>query len=313
MEGMKNQAEIVLNALEPLRTVAAGEVVSGVQVCPVGDWPNGGRNQHCTEEVLNRVAARWRAEGSPEVLVDFEHRAEEKSVTSDTSAAAWASNFRVEPGRGLVADFRMTDVGAEAVSNRRLRYLSVAWDVDRKSREPLKINSIALTNKPNIPVEPVLNKEPTGEDVKNTEPGEPAERNEKMNELKQVLGLPEDADEAAVLSAVKALQEAKAAAEAEKAEREAEAFAEENKAKCDKAVLKAQFLANKAVATALVGGIPAPAAKEEPPAQQILNKTEAKTPGTDDVVAQLNKLPAGKARVEFVSAHAAELAAASKI
>lgn len=292
------------------KTVAAGETVRNVQICPVGDWPNGGKNQHCTEAALNRLVAQWRAEGSPEVLVDFEHRAEEKSVTSDTSAAAWASNFRVEPGRGLVADFRMTDVGAEAVSNRRLRFLSVAWDVDRESREPLKINSIALTNKPNIPVDPVLNKKPTGEDVKNTEPGDPAERNEKMNELKKIIGLPEDADEAAVLSAVKVLQEAKAAAEAEKAEQEAETFAELNKAKCDKAVLKAQYLANKEVATALVAAIPAP---EAMPAQQILNKGAAKDPQRDDVVAELNKLPAGKARVEFVKAHAAELAAAAKI
>lgn len=308
---MKNQAEIILNA--PLRKVEAGDVVDGVQVCPVGDWPNGGRNQHCTEEALNRVAERWKAEGAPEVLVDFEHRAEEKSVTSDTSAAAWASNFRVEPGRGLVADFRMTDVGAEAVSNRRLRFLSVAWDVDLKTREPRKINSIALTNKPNIPVDPVLNKEPPAEDVKNTEPGEPAERNGNMNELRQLLGLPDEADDAAVLSAVKALVDAKAAAEAEKADAEAEAFAEENKAKCDKAVLKAQYLANKDVATALVAAIPAPAASEEKPAQQILNKGDAKTPEAEDVVAELNKLPAGKARVEFVAAHAAELAVASKM
>lgn len=303
---MKNQTEIMWH-------IEAGAVLGGVQICPVGDWPTEGRNQHCSEEALTRLVERWRADGSPEVLVDFEHRAEEKSVTSDTAAAAWASNFRVEPGRGLVADFRMTDVGAEAVGNRRLRYLSVAWDVDRKSRAPLKINSIALTNKPNIPVEPVLNKEPTGEDVKNTEPGEPAERNEKMNELKQVLGLPEDADEAAVLSAVKSLLESKAAAEREKADQEAEAFAEQNKAKCDKAVLKAQYLANKEVASALVAAIPEPAAKPEPPAQQILNKGDAKNPETTDVVAELNKLPAGKARVEFAMAHAAELAAASKI
>lgn len=293
-------------------TVGAGDVVRAVQVCPVGDWPNDGKNQHCTEEALNRVVERWKADGAPEILVDFEHQAEQGG-TSDTSAAAWASNFRVEPGRGLVADFRMTDVGAEAVSNRRLRYLSVAWYVNKETREPMRITSIALTNKPNIPVGPVLNKEQTGEDVKNTEPDDPAERNGNMNELKQLLGLPDEADDAAVLSAVKALVEAKAAAEAEKADAEAEAFAEENKAKCDKAVLKAQYLANKAVATALVAAIPAPAAPAEKPAQQILNKAAATTPQKDDVVAQLNKLPAGKARVEFVAAHAAELAAAAKM
>lgn len=114
-------------------TVGAGDVVRAVQVCPVGDWPNDGQNQHCSEEALNRVVERWKADGAPDILVDFEHQAEQGG-TSDTSAAAWASNFRVEPGRGLVADFRMTDVGAEAVSNRRLQYLSVAWYVNKETR-----------------------------------------------------------------------------------------------------------------------------------------------------------------------------------
>lgn len=302
---MKNQDGIVLDA--PMRKVEAGEVLPGVQVCPAGEWPAASGNQHCTEEALNRVAERWKAEGAAEVLVDFEHRAEQGG-TSDTTAAAWANNFRVEPGRGLVADFRMTDAGAEAVSNRRLRFLSVAWLVNKATREPLKITSIALTNKPNIPVAPVLNrKEPEGENL------EQANERTNMDELKKILGLGDGATDEDVASAVKALVEAKAAAEAEKAEQEAEAFAEANKAKCDKDVLKAQFLANREVATALVAGIPSPAAKAEPPAQQILNKGEAKTPAATDVVAELNKLPAGKARVEFVAAHAAELAAAAQI
>lgn len=292
-------------------TVAAGEVLPGVQICPVGDWPNGGRNQHCTEEALNRVVERWKADGGQEVLVDFEHQAE-AGGTSDTSAAAWASHFRVEPGRGLVADFRMTDVGAEAVSNRRLRFLSVAWLVNNETREPERITSIALTNKPNIPVSPVLNRaEPDNEDTLEMT----TERTDMdIKELAALLGLDENATAEDVKAAVQALLEAKAEAEKEKNECEAEKFAEENKAKCDKAVLKAQYLANREVAKALVAAIHAePAAQAAKPAQQILNKADAKTPDKDDVVAQLNKLPAGKARVEFVAAHAEELAEAAKI
>lgn len=136
-----------------------------------------------------------------------------------------------------------------------------------------------------------------------------------IKELAALLGLDDNATAEDVKAAVQALLEAKAEAEKEKNECEAEAFAEENKAKCDKAVLKAQYLANKEVAKALVAAIHAapaapPAAK---PAQKLLNKADAKTPDKDDVVAQLNKLPAGKARVEFVAAHAAELAEAAKI
>ena len=36
----------------PDRTVAAGEVVENVQICPIGEFPNGDREQHCTAEAL---------------------------------------------------------------------------------------------------------------------------------------------------------------------------------------------------------------------------------------------------------------------
>jgi phage I-like protein len=289
---------------EPLpdRTVAAGETIEGVQLCPVGDWPNGGRPQRCTAEALRNVVEAWKADGSREILVDFEHNAEQGG-TSDTSAAAWATNLRVDPERGLVADFRMTDAGAAAVSNRRLRFLSVAWLVDRATREPLRLTSIALTNKPNIPVAPVLNREPPAATTV-----EETQGNQNMEKLKELLGLGPEATDDDVAAAVKALQDKVAESDRAAAEREAEEFAEANKAKADRNVLKAQFLANREVAKALVAAIPEPKAPET--AQRLLNKSDAKTPEAADIVKELNKLPAGKARADFVMAHAAELAAA---
>jgi phage I-like protein len=280
----------------PDRTVAAGEILEGVQLCPVGEWKTGEKAQHCTEEALQGVCKRWQAAGSPEILVDFEHQAE-AGGTSDTSAAAWATNLRVEPGKGLVADFRMTDLGAEAVSNRRLRFLSVAWGLDRKTREPVELYSIALTNKPNIPVEPVLNKD---------NPQTPKDPN--MDKLKSLLGLAPDATEEDIASAVAALKTRLDELESAAADAEAETFAETNKAKADKAVLKAQYLANKEVAKAIVEAIPepkAPAAPEAP--QQILNKAGAKTPARSPLEKVANcKTP--EERVAYMQAHRGEFA-----
>jgi phage I-like protein len=300
----------------PDRTVAAGEILEGVQLCPVGEWKNGEKAQHCTEEALQGVCNRWQAAGSPEILVDFEHQAE-AGGTSDTSAAAWATNLRVEPGKGLVADFRMTDLGAEAVSNRRLRFLSVAWGLDRKTREPVELYSIALTNKPNIPVEPVLNRVPMHlppefrltPDLNEQTPT----KDPNMDKLKSLLGLAPDATEEDIASAVAKLKTRLDELESAAADAEAETFAETNKAKADKAVLKAQYLANKEVARAIVEAIPAPKAPETPAeTQQILNKAGAKTPrAKEDVVKELNKLPAGEARVKFVLKHQDELAEAA--
>ncbi len=307
---MKNHEIAHLTNRESLpdRTVAAGEVLKNVQICPVGDWVGAKGNQHCSPEALQRVVDFWQEDGSQEILVDFEHNAE-AGGTSDTSAAAWVTNLRFDNARGLVGDFKMTDLGAEAVSNRRLRFLSVAWYVNKETREPMKITSIALTNKPNIPVDPVLNREP-GPGVVNVEEKKGSTMD--MEKLKKALGLPDDATEDQILAAIKEGVDAKsqaaelqANAERAAAEKEAEEFAEQNKDKLDKAVLKAQFLANKEVAKALVAAIPAPKA---PAAQQVLNKGNAQEPEASDLVKELNKLPAGEKRCRFVMEHAKELA-----
>ena len=295
---------------EPIgrESVAPGETIENVQICPVGDFPNGGREQHCTLEAFENVVATWKKLGSKEILVDFEHKCE-AGGTSDTSAAAWATNLRVDNKLGLVADFKMTDLGAEAVSNRRLRFLSVAWFVNKETHEPMVIRSIALTNKPNIPVAPVLNREPSG--VVNVE----EKKGPNMDKIKEALGLSPDATDEEILAAIEEAKKAKEEAaelkaNAEKAalDAEAEKFAEENKAKCDKAVLKAQYIANKEVAKALVAAIPTPKA----PAQTILNKGTSDAPkvaltlNKEDARAQMASLPAEK-RAEFYQNHKAEI------
>ncbi len=163
-------------------------------------------------------------------------------------------------------------------------------------------------------MDPVLNREP-GPGVVNVEEKKGSTMD--IETLKQALGLPDDATEEQILSAIKDGVDAKAKAaelqanaERAAAEKEAEEFAEKNKAKLDKAVLKAQFLANKEVAKALVEAIPEPKPAPET-AQQILNKGAAKSPETPDIIKELNKLPAGEKRCHFVIEHAKELAEAA--
>ena len=81
-------------SLLPDREVRPGEVIENVQICPVGDFPHGDSQQHCTLEALRNVVDDWKRSGSKEILVDFEHRSEE---TDDTSAAAWV-NFIMGAG-----------------------------------------------------------------------------------------------------------------------------------------------------------------------------------------------------------------------
>ena len=280
-------------------TVQPGETLPAVQLCPFGNFPGEKSMQVCDRAAFEQLIADWRANGAKEILMDFEHQSEVERIDSDTRAAAWISNLAIDDERGLVGDVKFTDQGAEAVSNRRLRFLSCTWYTDKQGR-PMKMTTVALTNKPNIPVAPILNKvKVEGEGEASTvhlhlNPSPNKQKGSEMDieKLKQALGLPAEATEEQVLAAIKEGQDAKAKAaelqaKAEKAalEKEADEFAEANAKKCNKDVLKAQYIANKDVAKALVAGIP-----DAPDVQRVLNKQTAKTPSArEEVVLQRNK------------------------
>lgn len=292
---------------EPLPdTARPGDVLTAVQLCPFGSFPGEKSLQVCDRAAFEQLVADWKANGSPEILMDFEHQSEVDRIDSDTRAAAWITNLAVDDARGLVGDLRLTDAGADAIANRRLRFLSPTWYTDGGGR-PAHMTSVALTNKPNIPVAPILNKGPAP-GVKHVE--ETKGPNMDVNKIKEALGLPADATDEQVLAAVKEGRDAKSRAakmqaEAEKAalDKEAEEFAEKNAGKCDKEVLRAQYVANKEVARALVAGIPA--AKEEP--QKILNKGKAPAAGADAAGRELQR---NKALSEYRAAHKCDFATA---
>ena len=209
------------------KTVAPGETVPGVQLCPFGEYQGSQRIQICDRQAFEQVIADWQGGGEKEILMDFEHKSEVDKIDSDTRAAAWISNLAIDDERGLVGDLKLTDEGADAVSNRRLRFLSPVWPLDDEGR-PTHLKSVALTNTPNIPVAPVLNKAQPGDtNVEDTK------ENENMDKIKTALGLAPEASEEDVLNAVNALVQKNKDAEAAALEKEADEFAEANKLKLD--------------------------------------------------------------------------------
>ena len=279
-----------MNSKELPDLVQCGDVLVAVQLCPFGDWPNGGTVQKCDEVAFNKLVEKWRESGGREIICDFEHRFEDPSLTSDTSAAAWITNLAVNKERGLVGDLKFTDAGAQAVTSRRLRFLSPVWTLDADGR-PDRLRSVALTNKPAIPVACVLNRapQPVTETVE-----EPERKN--MDKLKELLGLAPEASEEEIVAAVTALQEQVAQANKEKEDAEAEFFAEEHKAVCNKESLKKAYLLNKEAAKELVAGLAKP---EKSAAPVIPNKP---------VLASLGKTPEVKANKSAADARA-EMAA----
>lgn len=213
-----------------------------VQLSPYGEFPQTREDgtqvrQVCDEEAFRRLVDSFEPGDVP---VDFDHGIE--SDDGSTRAAAWISRIWVDPDKGLMASLALTPSGEEAIVGREYRYLSPAWILAEDGR-PEKLVSVAFTNRPNLPVTPVMNaRKPVATmvalNISNSASGAAGglttnPNKIKMEELKKALGLDETADEAAVIASVQALLSEIEQMRREKAEAEMEAEAEEFANACD--------------------------------------------------------------------------------
>ena len=243
-----------------------------IQLAPEGRYPQvvdddsaeGGQRE--VVQVLDRQAmdtlvanfdkARAEAEAKGQkygVLVDADHSSE---TSTNTAAMGWVTKLFVDPEKGLMAEIDPTSEGVEKINGKVYRFVSGAWTLDDDDR-PVELVSIGLTNKPNLPVAPMINSAAknadgtegagdggdagpqvvtrdddapveTADDADKGETGEPEappdnaaqnadagdgegvetqKETEDMNEIKTLLGLPEEATEEDIAAAVSALVE----------------------------------------------------------------------------------------------------------
>lgn len=251
-----------MSVLELPKRVAAGDEIE-VQLAPLGEWPvtikgKDGKRERIKQLFDAEACAAVVGNFTGELLVDLDHAS---VIGSNTRAYAWVTALRSDEQLGLVGTFRFTEAGAEAVNSKEYRYVSVFWFLDKENR-PLLLDSVALTNRPNLPVRPVLNRQdapPPENDLENK-----PERKPNMDKLKELLGLPADATDEAVAEAVASLKARLEELDNAARNAEAETFAAANAELVqDKAALKDAYLANKELAAAMVANFKRPAA---PPA-----------------------------------------------
>ena len=304
---MKNQ---ILNSSDKVQSGGA----LAVQLAPFGDFKGvlhstDGKTkpivQHLDRAAFDRILNAWTADGSPELLVDVDH---DSCEGGSTKAFAWASNLRIEEG-GLFADFKFTDAGAAAVNAREYRFVSPVFDCGDDG-QVLALSSVALTNRPNLPVSCVLNRESTGDINVEDNKGKP-----NMEKILSALGLGPDASEDDAVAAVEALQKKVADSEAAALNAEAEKFADENKDRIEnrQAVIDLYVKNGKDVATAFLAAFKAPAKAPEKPAQTVLNAKTGVPPAASSPLRDgLAKCRNAAERCAYVTAHAAEFAAEGK-
>jgi phage I-like protein len=228
--------------------------------------------------------------------VDYDH-----GDSRGTEAAGWLTELKVEPGYGLAGVAEFTPGGAQMLSTKTYRWPSVEWELDAAGR-PCRLLAVALTNRPNLPVQAILNSD--SETKTKTPKTKPP-----MEAILAALGLAADAGEAAALAAIKALQDAADAANAAALETAANAFVAANSAlilpaKRDE-VKAAYKLCPEAVKNAFAHLAP-------PPPPRVVNSFAAKTPaqpsgsGVANHREAMAALPPGE-RKAYYAAHKNEI------
>lgn len=260
---------------------------------------------------LGAVAAAFE-EGEP-LLVDREHWS---IATGDSAAMGWIIRVELrgdgsEPADGLWCLIRWTDVGADMVAHRRLRWLSPVWDTDDDGR-PVRLICAALTNTARFKdaLNPVVNKADGAQTE--TAPGLVGKEvnNMKWEEIAKMLGLDPDATPEQAAEKIKELQDFKADTEKAKTASDAEAAYAANKDKiCNKADFIGLYCGNPSAGEAFVRTLGGKAASKKDP---VTNKAEARRPSfaADAVMnklEQFEQMPEGPEKAAFQRANASEL------
>jgi hypothetical protein len=257
------------------------------------------------ESLCNRFDRDSAAPNFAGLLIDFDHFSYDPDKSSE--AAGWLQKLQRRPD-GLYGQIKWTDAGESAIRNGRYRFVSPTWlrgdcepvsGEDAKTLRPLRLDSLALTNSPNLRgMAPLSNRNsaPGGEAMpRETKP------TRKMKTVCTLLGLSPDAAEDAVHGEVAKLKNRLRAAEEASAplKNRVGQLEAENKTlleaqvetdlvihrnripKGQEAVWKGQLLANRSNTLALLSGLPEakPGATEANPAGRLHNRETALDPG----------------------------------
>jgi hypothetical protein len=242
--------------------------------------------------VRNRLADMKTPNG--EILVDKDHLSHDPAHS--TEAMSWLHDVEIRDGQ-LWGDLEWTDLGADAIRNKRLCYFSTEYDAGdledlgtgpdglRRVR-PLRLAGLALTNRPN---------HRGGRKITNRKalPGWGAEQTQTKKPMNKTalekLGLDESATEEQINTALDALLAKAAKADDMESEAEAETILNRHAKRIPagtRDAWKMNLIANREDTEKLLAAMPEIVAPVTPPAAPqgrpaITNRAEAKTPAAE--------------------------------
>lgn len=234
-------------------------------------------DQKAMESIVNRFHGEREKEGEDYagMLVDIDHRSHDLANT--TEAWAWLHDLAIRNGQ-LWGKLDVTDLGEPAIRNKRVKWFSTEYDpedleeVEPGVVRPLRLAGLAFTNRPNNRGgKPISNRE---EILENQKP-----EIENMKAIAELLGLPADADETAILAQLTEFMSVIEANKAKATEEEAVAIMNRYAGRIPKekeADVKERLIRNRADTVAMLELLPEPVKVEV--TARIHNRDGATTP-----------------------------------
>lgn len=171
-----------------LAAAADGRREQAVQLLPAGGFSGrDGRGPWRLEDAAAVIEATRRYAGAVKMPVDYDHAIDLAAPKGQPApAAGWLKGLQARAD-GIFGLVEWTARAAEMIRAKEYRYLSPVFQHDREGRIK-RILRAALTNNPNLELTALAAAEGVPMDL--------------SSELRQLLALPEDADEAAILASV---------------------------------------------------------------------------------------------------------------
>ena len=187
------------------RVAIAKEPPDRFQIMPWGRFVSNGVDgleipSLADEQSLQLIVAADEARGV-DIPIDFDHQTEDPAFLATGKPPlilGYIQSFEAVPGDGIYATgVTWTPPGAELVRNGQLRYPSFYGFIRLSDNRVEEITSVCLTSKPFVAgVKPVVNKQPPS-----------GRKGLDMSQIAKTLGLPDGADEAAVVNAINTLKQ----------------------------------------------------------------------------------------------------------
>ena len=131
-------------------------------ITPLGEFVGSSTDGKPTKEIIDEESIIQMARQTEELLLDKDHKSMRSPEERNTAAYGWISGLKAIIGLGdmdgLYGTIKWTPDGIELVKERVYRFLSPVFELDEDGRA-IKLVNVALTNRPALPLPPIINSE----------------------------------------------------------------------------------------------------------------------------------------------------------